>query len=52
MNKTRLKQLIKECVNEVLNENLRDNILNELVFARKSLGEMKFYSICSCNCKN
>jgi hypothetical protein len=41
MNKTRLKQLIKECVNEVLNENLRDNILNELVFARKSLGEMK-----------
>ena len=41
MNKTQLKQLIKECVNEVLNENLRDNILNELVFVRKALGEMK-----------
>ena len=41
MNKTRLKQLIKECVNEVLNGNLRDNILNELVFSRKALGEMK-----------
>ncbi len=41
MNKAKLKQLIKECVNEVLNENLRDNILNELVFVRKALGEMK-----------
>jgi hypothetical protein len=41
MNRTQLKQLIKECVNEVLNENLRDNILNELVFSRKALGEMK-----------